>query len=75
MPLWRYRWRGADLAETGFPLAQGAAVHEGGEADQVVILTTWSGNDLRRLAGGAASGERPTLELALAVGADWRADG
>jgi hypothetical protein len=48
---------------------------EGGEAGHVVTLPTWRGNDRRRLEAAAASEERPTTELALAVQADWRPAG
>jgi hypothetical protein len=58
------------LAGAGFRLAQEVAILEGGEADQDVTLPTWRGNGLRRLEGAAASEERQSTELALAVRAD-----
>ena len=63
------------LAGTGFLIAQEATTLEGGEAGHVVTLPTWRGNGRRRLEAAAASEERPTTELALAVQADWRAAG
>jgi hypothetical protein len=63
------------LAGTGFLLVQVAAILKDGEDDQVVTLTTWSGNDLRRFEGTAASEESQSTELAPAVPTDWHADG
>jgi hypothetical protein len=63
------------LAGTGFLLVQVAAILKDREANQVVTPTTWSGNDLRRFESAAASEERLSTELALAVPTDWHADG